>query len=346
VIGGGHTLNDEREDATSLHSSHYVPGLVSTIIPVFNRAILVQRAVESALAQTYSKQEIIIVDDGSTDDTGERAKELSARAPDVVRVFRQANAGPGAARRFGVTHSRGEYLQFLDSDDRLLPSKLSSQVEALTRDSEAGVAYGRCYAVSATGQRSIDSSHRCEERLRTLFPALLAGRVWPTLIPLYRRSVYDRSGGWPLASQLEDYVFDARVAALGTKLAYVDEYLAEVHFHGGDHFGLQWRRNETAHRERISALLQVLELALKSSVVDASPELQQYTRTLLLESRIAAKFGLVDEAKRLSVTAKKYSFGIGWRQWLFEAYASVFGWQNAGNMVSKIEKGMGIVRGA
>src|SRR5439155_3006508 len=87
--------------------------LFSTIIPVYNRAELVGAAIESALGQEFDDQEIIVVDDGSTDNT----LNLLAGYGDRIKVLRQRNSGPGAARNFGIKHARGEYVAFLDSDD-------------------------------------------------------------------------------------------------------------------------------------------------------------------------------------------------------------------------------------
>src|SRR5690348_4318950 len=107
-------------------------GLVSTIIPVYNRAALLQEAVASVLAQAYRPIEIIIVDDGSTDDTGFVAEELTKRHSDV-RVIHRKNGGPGAARESGRLVAKGEFIQFLDSDDLLLPEKFQSQIAGLRK---------------------------------------------------------------------------------------------------------------------------------------------------------------------------------------------------------------------
>ncbi len=107
------------------------PGLVSIIVPVFNRPALLAEAVGSALAQTYRPIEILIVDDGSTDETPATAAQLASEHPAEIRVLRQVNAGPGSARERGRQTARGEFLQYLDSDDLLLPRKLELQVAAL-----------------------------------------------------------------------------------------------------------------------------------------------------------------------------------------------------------------------
>src|SRR5689334_22859441 len=104
--------------------------LVSVVIPVYNRAAMLRQAVESALGQTHRPIEVVIVDDGSTDDTPQAIAALTARHPEV-RAVRRENGGPGAARESGRQAARGELLQFLDSDDLLLPRKLELQLRAL-----------------------------------------------------------------------------------------------------------------------------------------------------------------------------------------------------------------------
>ena len=100
--------------------------LVSVIIPTYNRARLAAIAVESALAQTHPAIEVIVVDDGSTDDTPDKLAKFGGR----IRVVRQANAGVGAARNAGMALARGAFIALLDSDDRWLPWKISAQAAA------------------------------------------------------------------------------------------------------------------------------------------------------------------------------------------------------------------------
>lgn len=104
-----------------------MPILVSVVIPTFNRAHLLPRALDSVQAQTYTNWEIIVVDDGGTDNTSEIL-------PPGVRYFRQANAGPGAARNLGIRHAQGGYISLLDSDDEYTPDHLATRVEILERE--------------------------------------------------------------------------------------------------------------------------------------------------------------------------------------------------------------------
>ena len=107
--------------------------LVSAVIPTYNRANVVCEAVESVLQQTYLNVEVIVIDDGSTDDTQRQLKRYGNR----IRVATQANAGPSAARNHGIALAQGDFIAFLDSDDLWLPTKLERQVALLQRGQES-----------------------------------------------------------------------------------------------------------------------------------------------------------------------------------------------------------------
>jgi len=99
--------------------------LVSVIIPTYNRAWVLKEAIDSVLAQEFKDFELIVVDDGSTDNTGEI---LDSYEQDIL-VLRQSNKGVSAARNRGIDAAEGRLIAFLDSDDLWLPRKLSSQVD-------------------------------------------------------------------------------------------------------------------------------------------------------------------------------------------------------------------------
>lgn len=121
--------------------------LVTVVIPTFNRHYCVGRAIESVLAQTHPKWELIVVDDGSTDGTPERLASFG----DAIKVIRQTNQGPSAARNAGIRAARGEFVAFLDSDDEWMPDKLERQLD-LMRDSRV--------IVAATNWRTRDAGSR------------------------------------------------------------------------------------------------------------------------------------------------------------------------------------------
>ena len=112
--------------------------LVSVIIPCYNQGHFLGEAIRSTLDQTYPRVEIIVVDDGSDDRTPEVARSYSG-----VRYVRQDNQGVSAARNAGFTLSRGEYVVFLDSDDRLRPEAIAANLAILDRERDAALCFGR-----------------------------------------------------------------------------------------------------------------------------------------------------------------------------------------------------------
>src|SRR5687768_4945424 len=100
--------------------------LVSVVIPCYNSAAWIRDAIGSCLAQTYQPLDIVVVNDGSTDNSVQIIEEYGQR----VRLVSIANGGLSAARNFGMSVARGEYIQFLDADDYLLPEKIAHQATA------------------------------------------------------------------------------------------------------------------------------------------------------------------------------------------------------------------------
>src|SRR3989304_595361 len=116
---------------------------VSVIIPTYNTAHYIAPAVESVLGQTYQDTEIIVVDDGSTDNT----RTVLTPYMDRIQYIVQDNKGRSEARNRGIHQSQGEFIAFLDADDLWLPDKLSQQVAALDEHEQAVLAYGLAQTV-------------------------------------------------------------------------------------------------------------------------------------------------------------------------------------------------------
>lgn len=110
--------------------------LISVVIPSYNRAHLLPKAINSILLQDISSLEIVIADDGSEDNTEQLVKELSLPHPKVVYVKNACNGGESSARNLGVRHARGQFIAFLDSDDEWLPGKLKLQLDFLEKNFE------------------------------------------------------------------------------------------------------------------------------------------------------------------------------------------------------------------
>lgn len=193
---------------------------VSVIIPTFNRSSTVVEAVESALNQTYPSIEVIVVDDGSTDNTARRLQEFTSR----ITLLSQKNSGPSVARNNGASHSNGEILAFLDSDDTWKPEKISRQV-AMMEDYGKEMTCCVCNAqiidgeykkfTDAFGIAAINSQH--EESIWKNPGEVLASRfLLFNQVAAMRRDAFVRVGGYnPRISLLEDHDLALRLASVG-----------------------------------------------------------------------------------------------------------------------------------
>ncbi|WP_149196343.1 glycosyltransferase family 2 protein [Luteimonas suaedae] len=142
--------------------------LVSVIIPLYNRAETIVDAVSSVFGQDYTNVEVIVVDDGSTDGSVERLKEIQDAR---LKLLRQANAGACVARNRGIDEAQGKYIALLDSDDLFLPWHLTDAVTALEAGPDNGVVYGQVIADRGEGRellkppRGIDEGEDVSEYL-------------------------------------------------------------------------------------------------------------------------------------------------------------------------------------
>src|SRR3954469_15054656 len=126
----------------SPHNSALSDPLISVILPVYNRANWVSRAIDSVLSQTYQNFELLVIDDGSTDDTSRVLESYGSR----IKVLKQAHAGAEAARNLGLEYARGEFVAFIDSDDMWSADRLSSQLLCFNRV-ELGLVFGNAALV-------------------------------------------------------------------------------------------------------------------------------------------------------------------------------------------------------
>lgn len=303
------------------------PSLVSIIIPVHNRSGMLRESVASALAQTYRPIEIIIVDDASTDDTPQTIAELSAEHEEV-RGIRRTNGGPGQARESGRREAKGDFIQYLDSDDLLLPRKLELQVAALARDPEAGLAYGLTRYTGEHGQEIACTWKDTTQVQTTIFPSFLIARWWETSTPLYRRTVTDAAGPWTSLRLEEDWEYDCRIGALGVKLAYIPEHVAVHRDHGEGRLSRGAALDPRRLHDRAVAHELIAGHARRAGVPDDAPEMQHFARDLFLIARQCGAAGLTEESARLVAVARSISGARDLR--LYERVARVVGWRAAG----------------
>ena len=204
---------------------------VSVLTPTFNRAAYLDAAVRSVLAQTMPDLEVIVIDDGSTDDTD----GVLARIDDPrVRVLRQAHAGCSAALNAGLAVARGRYIARNDSDDVWRPDLLAVLVPRLEADPALGFVYARCDGMHADGGPSRATRGGPLRDPGDALSSLLYTDYTASITTVYRRSCIDRVGPFDGALDTsEDWDLALRVART-FPVAFVDRTLATIRTHGGN----------------------------------------------------------------------------------------------------------------
>jgi glycosyltransferase involved in cell wall biosynthesis len=195
----------------------------SIIIPTFDSAPYLELTLQSALAQTYEDVEIIVVDDGSTDNTCEVVHRF---VDPRITFIRQLNSGPSAARNTGIENSSGEFIQFLDSDDLILPEKLATQIALLKHHAEYGLVYSNaCYFEDESPKDLYPL--QLEALSGDVLQALVTENIMPSHAPLIRRACFDRTGLFyePLRA-VEDWDMWLRLAYAGVLFLHQNEMLA------------------------------------------------------------------------------------------------------------------------
>lgn len=203
--------------------------LVSVVIPTYNSAHYVTAAVDSVLQQSFTDFEVLVIDDGSTDDT----RAVLSRYGAPVRYHVQPNGGVSVARNRGIAESTGRYVAFLDADDTWYPQKLERQLDAMTRSP----GFGLCY----TGFRFVDDSMR---PLRDFHPRqfenalegmLFEGNIVSSVCTvLVERALFEDVGGFdPELSQCADWDMWVRVARR-TQFLALDELLVTYRQHASN----------------------------------------------------------------------------------------------------------------
>jgi glycosyltransferase involved in cell wall biosynthesis len=208
------------------------PVRVSVVIPCFNAAPFIADALRSVFDQQVGGIEVIVVDDGSVDESVAIAESFPA-----VRVLRQANRGPAAARNLGVAHASGPLVAFLDADDVWLPGKLAGQLALLESEPQAAVVYGDFYfwRPQQGAEKLFTHPPDIDDAVRSgwLYPEILLDSLICIITAVVRRDVFRQLGGFDEQLRTgEDYEFWIR-AALRQRCLKVDQPVARYRLHEG-----------------------------------------------------------------------------------------------------------------
>lgn len=202
---------------------------VSVIVPVYNGDLFLAAAIDSILAQTYQDLEIIIVDDGSTDDSPQIAQQYGIK----VKYYSQTNQGVAASRNLGLAAARGEYIAFLDQDDIFFPHKLSVQVGLLELNSNLGIANSGWEIV---GQGGVQAAVQPWKQIPNLTSANLI--IWKPVFlgaMLFRRSWLDRIEGFDVTlEQTPDVDLVLRLANIDCPAAWVKQTTVQYRQHAAN----------------------------------------------------------------------------------------------------------------
>lgn len=205
--------------------------LVSAIIPNYNYARYVGEAVESALSQTYSNIEVIVVDDGSTDNS----LEVLAQYRDRIKIIRQENSGVSVARNRGVAESSGDYIAFLDADDVWLPEKIEKQVRRIQSEDSIGIVHVGVIDIDASGKELATHLNGMEgevaSELMMFERAVILGGGSGVMIP---RKVFDKVSGFDEAlSTSADWDLYFRISC-DFSVGFIGEPLLKYRLHGSN----------------------------------------------------------------------------------------------------------------
>jgi glycosyltransferase involved in cell wall biosynthesis len=219
---------------------------VSVVMPTYNRADLLRRSVGSVLDQGFEDLELLIVDDGSTDDTGDVVRGIQKRDSRVRYMQLPENRGVGFARSAALRRTSGRYIGLIDSDDLWLPGKLSRQVEILEQQREIDILFGdfvninhldgtrnTAFTQTRAGLSELAISHQ-EGDLNLVGGGIEKGIVRKNFIQvgtvLLRDDVFERVGSFnPTLRAKDDLEFCWRASVLGAGFAYIDRPLVERH---------------------------------------------------------------------------------------------------------------------
>lgn len=201
---------------------------VSVVIVAYNKADTIGSAIESVLRQTYRDFEVLVVDDGSTDGTGDRVKAFGHR----VRHLPKENGGTGSARNLGIAEARGRYVAFLDGDDLWLPRKLEMQLAAFER--EPRIIAVQCSAYCVDNDLKVIEARRCDPSRDSLLDFLLF-RNLPAFAStvVVRKDVIAALGGFALDLViLSDWDMVCRLARHGILRSVPDFLVLYRYYHG------------------------------------------------------------------------------------------------------------------
>jgi glycosyltransferase involved in cell wall biosynthesis len=210
-----------------------MPHKVSVIIPIYNRADLLPRAMSSVLNQTFQDFELIIVDDGSTDNTKQVVEEFQKKDKRIKYIWQENSGGPAKPRNIGIKDSQGEYIAFLDSDDDWLPEKLEKQLEIFEKNRQTNLGFVGCNALIVKEDKIQEYK---TPKYKNILPKILEGCfIWSCSSVIIKKLVLDKVGFFDENLKIgDDWDMWIRIIINGYSFDFVDEPLFKYYIHSGN----------------------------------------------------------------------------------------------------------------
>jgi glycosyltransferase involved in cell wall biosynthesis len=275
--------------------------LVSVIIPCYNYGAYIHDAIDSILAQTYTNWELLVVDDGSQDDTAAIVQQYMVNDA-RIKYHRRSNGGLSAARNTGLTLARGEYVQLLDADDYLAPGKLALHVQTLQEQLAVSLVFGDTYTFQHTSDkeaRTLTPLHLqmgpISAQGQTLAMHLAYDNMFLPGNPLFRRVFAHKVGNFnEQLFSLEDWHFWYRGALLGAAFVYDNRPNTEFYArsHGNNMSGNRFKmwKNRILARQSLIEQMQQMQKQPDHTELDLAALL---TRHIILLYEEQARFNLL-----------------------------------------------------
>ena len=316
----------ETENGSSSAYTQSAKALVSIVMPVFNRARFLPQAIESIKAQSFSNWELLIVDDGSTDNSVELLKELTSNIGNPVKILQQENQGPAAARNTGIKQAKGDFFAFFDSDDLWYPHHLKNSLAAFAQHPDLSWVYSACERVEyETGkcllkstfytngqpnglftisEQRVDGTHVLDSK-KAILMQLLSGLDNGLQNSVLKREVLE-AHLLPDFRVGEDRLFIIMALKSGFKMAFIDAIHVRYHVHGENISDTN--KKELDFEKRIRALEQLIasKKSLPNLVQLNSKERQAFKKQLSRELFWELGYSLYQDSGELYKAMKCY----------------------------------------
>jgi len=306
----------------------YIDGLVSIIIPTYNREASIQNSIESILFQTYAKWELIIVDDCSSDNTVEVVKKYQQDDERINLVKLKNNSGACVARNEGIKLAQGEFVTFLDSDDEYFPDKIKKQIALFNMNKHSNLGVVSCGAIDYRDGK--EYNRRLPQVKKNYYKALLRkekriGAGTPFLMVKNYILKTEGISFDPEMPAMQDWDFLIRICKKYT-FSFVPDYLVKVNHHSNDRvynsknavkaleiqyqkYGVWLVKEPYAHKRFVknAAVIKAHHKSVKNSMIFVGKTLGDYKHTLdRLEMKFFKKFLFLFHFKYIKLFYMKY----------------------------------------